>query len=110
MRIESMPVIGFSNLVPGPVGRLEVFKNDPGLWIFFLTVAPNVKIALAGTRFCSARALKPRVLVGRVVDDQLGNNADTAPMSLAQEKLEIMQRAVIGMDIRIVSDVIAVVF
>ncbi len=39
--------------------------------------------------------LKPRVLVGGVVDDQLGDDADATPMRFADEAPEVAQRAVV---------------
>jgi hypothetical protein len=57
-----------------------------------------------------ARArLEPGVLVGGVVDDQLGDHAQAAPVRLAHEGAEVAQRAVVGVDVVVVGDVVAVV-
>jgi hypothetical protein len=49
------------------------------------------------------------VLVGAVVEDQLGDHAQAAAMRLAQQHLEVAQRAVGVVDGGIVGDVVAVV-
>ena len=105
-----MPVISLGDRLPCPIGRLEVLKNNPGLRVLVRSVAPDVKIARASAGFSLARASKPRVLIGGMIDNQLGYDSDAATMSLAQEKLEILQGAVVGMNTSIVGDVVAVVF
>ena len=55
------------------------------------------------------RALEPRMLVGGVVDDQLGDDPHTARVRRLDEPLHIRQRAVVGMHAAIVGDVVAVV-
>ena len=49
------------------------------------------------------------MLVGRVVDDQLGDDADAALVRLVHEALEVLDRAVARMDALVVRDVVAVV-
>ena len=49
------------------------------------------------------------MLVGGVVDDQLGDDADAARVRLVDEALEVVQRAVARMDVLVVGDVVAVV-
>ena len=56
-----------------------------------------------------ARPLEPRVLVGGVIDDQLGDDLQVAAMGLADETAEIAHRAVGRVDAAIVRDVVAVV-
>ena len=50
------------------------------------------------------------MLVGRVVDDELGDDADVAPVRLGDEPIEVRERAVARMDVLVVRDVVAVVF
>ena len=67
MAEEAVPVIGFRNRVPGPIRHFRVEKNDAGVLVTVVGVAPDVPIALgivAGT----ARLLKPRVLIGGVIE------------------------------------------
>jgi hypothetical protein len=49
------------------------------------------------------------VLIGRVVDDQLGDHAQPAAMGLAQECAKILEAAEIGVDVVVVGNVVAVV-
>ena len=49
------------------------------------------------------------MLIGGMVDDQLGDDLEAAPMRFAHEMAEILARAVRGMDVVIVGDVVAVV-
>ncbi len=49
------------------------------------------------------------MLVGGVIQHQLGNHAQPAPVGLAQKTLKVFQRAVRGMDVGVIGDVVAVV-
>ena len=70
-----MPVVRFRDRIPRPVRGLEVFKDDARLLIFFRRIAPDIKLPLrrAGRRF--ARFLEPLVLIGSMIDDELGDDA-----------------------------------
>ena len=56
------------------------------------------------------RALEPWVLVGRVVDDELDENFDVPLVRRPHERDEIVQRAVLWMDVQVIRDVITIVF
>ena len=56
-----------------------------------------------------ARLDEPRMLVGAVVDDELGDDAQAPPMRLAHEVPEVAERAVVRMDAREVGNVVAVI-
>ena len=49
------------------------------------------------------------MLVGRVVDDQLGDDLEAALLRLLDEALEVLQRPEIGIDGAVVGDVVAVI-
>ena len=49
------------------------------------------------------------MLVGRVVDDELGNDPQAALLGFLDEAAEILHRPEIGIDVAIIGDVIAVV-
>ena len=55
-------------------------------------------VAFRGAGLRTAGSLKPGVLVGRVVDHQLGNDAKPASVGFVEEKPEIVQRSQFGMD------------
>src|SRR6185312_5551566 len=109
MRIETMPEVGLRQRVPGPIGSFEVLENNPGAAIFIGRVAPDVEIAPARPGGGAAGTLKPSVLVRSVVDDQLGDNAETSAVSLFHERLEIAQVSVCRMDVAEIGDVVSIV-
>src|SRR4051812_1840327 len=65
--VKPMPIIGMSDGVPTPVGRLKIAKNDARLAVFFGIVRPDVEIAPRRSLGSPTRLLKPGVLVGGVV-------------------------------------------
>src|SRR5436305_13408538 len=101
MRIKAVPVIGFRDRIPRPVRSFEIFKNDPGFIVFFGCVTPDVNLPFRRTSRRSPRLLKPRVLVGSVVDNELSNDAESALVRSAEESAEVVQRAVVRMSIKI---------
>ena len=109
MRVEAMPVVGFGHRIPGPVGGFEILEDDARVLILVGGVAPHVEVAPAGSGGGAARALEPGMLVGGVIEHHFGEDADAAAMRLLQKVLEIAQRAIGGMDIVVVGDVVAVV-
>src|SRR5918996_2681937 len=109
MGVEAVPVISLGHWIPSPVGKLEILKNDARVAVFLLAIAPNVKVARAATRLGLARALKPWVLVRGVIDHQLADDGETAPVGFPKKDFEILHRAVIGMDVRVVRNVVAIV-
>ena len=54
--------------------------------------------------------LEPGMLIRRVVDDELGDDADPPPVRRLDEAIEVVHRAVGRMDILVVGDVVAIVF
>ena len=107
--IEAVPVIRLGDRVPGPVRHLGIDEDDAGFLVFVAGVAPHVIVALGAAGRGAAGALEPRVLVGAVVDDQLGDDADVAGMRLFDEVAEIVERAISRIDRLVVRDVVAVV-
>jgi hypothetical protein len=109
MRIEAVPEVGVGFGVPGPVGLFRVAKNDAGAGVGLVVVGPHVEIACRRTGARGARALKPAVLVRRMVDHQFGNDAQAARMRLADQFAYVGHGAVVGMHATVVGNVIAVV-
>ena len=109
VRIETMPVIGLRLRIPGPVRLLGVQKNDAGIEEFLIGIAPDVIVAPRRARRGAPRALEPGVLVRGVVDHQLGDDAQPAPVRLANKALEIGHAAIGRVDVLVVGDVVAVV-
>ena len=61
--VKTMPVVGFGHRIPGPVGGLEVLKDNPCIAVLFRCVAPDVKVPMGGALFCLASPLEPGMLV-----------------------------------------------
>ena len=106
---EAVPIVGLRGGVPGPVRALRVGKDDPRLGVLLVRVAPDVEVALGRARGGAARSLKPRMLIGGVVDHELGDHAEVAAMRLADEALEVAERAVVGVHVGVVGDVVAII-
>ncbi len=87
--IEAVPVVGLGHWVPRPVGVFEVLKDDAGVCVLLWGVAPDIEVAPARSRRRTARALKPDVLIGRVIEHELGDHLQAAAMCLAQKLLEV---------------------
>ena len=94
MRVEAVPVVRLSHWVPGPVGFFRIDENDAGFRKLLVGIAPHVKIAQLRARLRPPRALEPRMLIRSMVDDQLGDDPDIAPVRLSYEGLEIGHLAV----------------
>jgi hypothetical protein len=101
--------MGMGDRVPGPVGGLEVFEDDPGFPILLGGVTPHVEFAPVILRLGLTGPPKPRVLVGRVVEHELDDDAETAAVRLAQKALEVAHRAVRRVNPRVVRGVVAIV-
>ena len=78
-------------------------------WILLVGVGPDVEVARGRAGLGLPRALEPRMLVGGVVDHQLGDDAHAALVRGGDEVLHVGHRAVLGMDVAVVGDVVAVV-
>ncbi len=109
VRVEAVPIIRFGHRVPGPVGGFEILEDDARFVVALRGFAPHVEIAPSRVRRRAPRALKPGVLVGGVVQHQLGDDAQAAAVRLMQESFEIAEAAVGGMDVTVIGDVVAVV-
>src|ERR1700722_3559542 len=104
-----MPEISLGHMVPSPVGLFNVLKDNAGVVILGGGIAPDVKVAPAASWLGPARALKPRMLVGSVVENQFRDDPQSAAMRFAQKRLEVRERSVMGMDRAIVRYVVTVV-
>jgi hypothetical protein len=110
VRIESVPKIGFRDRIPSPVRGLEVLEDDARFLVPVRRVAPYVEVAVARSLRRRARPLEPRVLIGRVVQDELGDDAQPSLVRLAQEQLEVLHRAAVGVHVEVIGGVVTVVF
>src|SRR5215475_11600052 len=102
MRIEAMPVIGIGDGIPAPVGGFKILEDNACAIVLLGGVTPDIKMAPDMVWPGATRALKPGVLIGGVVEHQLGNHLQPAPVRCLQEDLEVMQGTIRRMDIRVV--------
>ena len=106
---EAVPVVRLGGVVPAPVRGLGVGEDDADAVVLPVGLAPDVELALRGAGGRPPRRLEPWVLVGGVVDDELGDDANVAAMRFRHEALEVLHRPVVRMDVLVVGDVVAVV-
>ena len=109
MTIKTVPVVGLCGWIPVPVGGFKVFENDSRFRVFFVVIVPNVIIAPLAAGFGAAGPLEPGVLVRSVVEDQFGDHFEAFGMGGFEKSPEIGDRSIIGVDIPVVSDIIAVI-
>ena len=107
--IEAVPEIGLGFGVPRPVGAQRIDEDDARAGIFLVAVGPDVEIALGRARRRHAGALEPGVLVGGMVDHQLGDDADAEPVGFLDQLLHVVEGAVLGMHRGVFGDVVAVI-
>jgi hypothetical protein len=109
VREEAVPVVGMRLRIPRPVRLLGVGEDDARGEIALVGVAPDIPVAGAGALRRAPRAAEPGMLVGGVIDHELGDDPQATPFRLADKTAEILHRAEIGIDRSVVGDVVAVV-
>ena len=107
--VEPVPVVGPRRRVPRPVGALEVAEDDARVGVRVGRVAPHVEVARPAARLGAPGPLEPRVHVGGVVQDELGDDAQPAAVRGAQERPEVAHRPVVGVHLAVGRDVVPVV-
>ncbi len=105
---EAVPEELAPHRVERPVGRLRVDEDDARVLVARVVVAPHVEVAVRALRV-GARRLEPRVLVARVVHDEVDDDAHPARVRLADELGEVRRRAVLRRDRGVVGHVVAAV-
>ena len=108
MREEAVPVVLTGDRIPGPVGHLGVDEDDPRFRIAVVRVGPDVPLAFRRRRV-RAGLLEPGVVARGVVHDEVGDHADAALVRRLDERVEVVDRAVVGVDRVEVGDVVATV-
>ncbi len=106
---EAVPIVLLRDRIPRPVGGFGVGKNDSGFRKLPVVVVPDVKRALAGAGRCAARGLEPGMLVGGVIDHQLGDDFETPGVGFADQNPEVGQGPIVGMHILIIGNVVTVI-
>ncbi len=109
VRVETVPVVSARDRIMRPVRRLRIDEDDPRFLVLLIGIGPHVVVAMIRPRLRATGALKPRVLIRRVVDHQLRNHADAACVRFLNEALHVGKLAVVRMHIAVIGDVVAVV-
>ena len=105
---EAVPVVLLPLRVPGPVRRLIVDEDHPGIGVPGVVVGPDVPVRL-GVRPVPPRLLEPRMLIAGVVDDEVGDHSDLAPVRLLDEHGGVVDGPVGRQHGEEVADVVAAV-
>ena len=84
-----MPEIGVRHRIPCPVRLLSVDEDDARIGVAFVGVRPDVVVSGDRVRRALAGSLEPGMLVRRVINNELSDNADAARMRRGDEILEL---------------------
>src|SRR5262249_40002108 len=95
--------------IPRPVGFFRIGEDDAGALILLVGAAPDVPVAGIAGGLAAPRPLEPRMLVGGMIDDQLGDHAKPAALRLDDEAAKILHRPEIGIDAAVIGNVEAVI-
>ena len=109
VRIKAMPEVALRDRVPRPIRLFGVLENNAHALIFLIRVAPDVIVAVRRIGVFPRR-LKPGMLIGGVIQDEVGDDAHAAFVGGRGQGLEILDSANRRMDSVEVRDVVAVVF
>src|SRR5262249_30173348 len=88
---------------------LGIVEDDASAGITLVRVAPDIPVARVGTRFAAPRPLEPGMLIGRVVDHEFSDDAQSAPLRLLHEAAKFLHGPEVWIDTPIIGDVVAVV-
>src|SRR5262249_34797022 len=106
---KTVPVVGLRYRIPRPIRRLKILEDDSCIPILVRGVAPDIEVPPTATRFRPSGSLEPHMLVRCVIQYELGDHLDPAPVRFSQELLEIAQAAVGRVHIVVVSNVVAII-
>jgi hypothetical protein len=106
--VEAMEVVALGLIVPAPHAGLRAGKHHALVRVARLRSAPKVEVAVLRPGV-AARLLEPRVLVGRVVDDEIDDQTDAMQARLVAERDEVTEIAEPAVDAVEVRDVVAIV-
>ena len=107
-RVEAVVVPRLRHLVVGPRRLLHPREHHALVPVGGLLVGPHVPVAVPGCRVGAGR-LEPRVLVTRVVEDEVEHDPDAALVALGHELGEVAERPQRLADPVVVGDVVAAV-
>src|SRR5271156_203717 len=104
MAEEAVPVVLSGKRVPRPVRGLGVAEDDARPRVLVGGIAPDIELTVRRVARSAAGALKPRMLIGGMVDDQLGDDVQIEFVRGAYKSFHVAQGTVSGMDAFVVGD------
>ncbi len=109
MAEEPVPIILLGDRIERPVRTLGVDKDDACAQVFLIRIAPDIKVPFRGAGRRAARGLEPGVLVRGMIDDELCHHPESEAVRLSQHGSKIVECPVLGMNVLVVGDVVAVI-
>ena len=103
---KQMQIILFAFCVPAP-GIAAEFRTPVIWWYSWFAATPDIKLTIRA--FFVQRLAKPGVLGRSMVKHHIKNNANTARFRLRHQFVKIIQRAIRGINRRIVRHVVTVI-
>ena len=103
---EKMKIIFPTQVIVLPAISTEEITPVGGLFALF-PFPPDVIIGVGF--YAAAALLEPFMLIAGVVDNKIHNNADVPLFCFCNEGIHILQRTIIGVDIAVIADIIAVI-
>jgi hypothetical protein len=76
--------------IPGPVGFLSIFEDDANSVVSIRCVAPDIKVSPWAIWRRLPRSLKPRVLIGSVVNNEFHDDAPTAFVGFMNQAAKVL--------------------
>src|ERR1700757_2901955 len=104
-----MPVEGLRCLIPGPVGLFGVNEYYACTRIFFVAIRPNIIVSRRRAGLGGTCPLEPRMLVGRMIDDEFNDNADAAPMRFVDKAPDVGHRTIIRMHVAVIRYIVTII-
>ena len=83
---EAVPEVLLAHRVPGPVRRLGVDEDDPGVLVELVGVGPDVEVAVGAVGVAARLAWNHGCCVAGVVHDEVDDHADAALVRLVEER------------------------
>ncbi len=106
--VEPVKIVFAGDLVLRPRRLLDAGKHHALVVAGGPLLRPDVPVPIRGVRVLSRR-LEPRVFLGRVVDDEVDDDAHAELLGVVHEVHELAERAVLRVDVVVIGDVVAVV-
>ena len=106
---EPVPEVLLAHRVPGPVRRLGVDEDDPGVLVAARRCRTRRRSRRTGPSGSSRLAWNHGCWSRGVVHDEVDDHPDAALVRRVEEAVEVLDGAELGQDVGVVGDVVAAV-